>query len=91
LLGEARELEVRLLTDDFQRFFGEYCAVEKELQDSENQETVCVAEEVRLVVEQQQAQLELGAFAPHRGCALREAPSNKLACRGETRQHRTAL
>ncbi len=61
LLGEARELEVRLLTEDFQRFFWEYCAVEKELQDSENQETVCVAEEVRLVSEQQQAQLELGA------------------------------
>ena len=60
LLGEARELEVRLLTDDFHRFFGEYCAVEKELQDSENQETVCVAKEVRLVAEQQQAQLELG-------------------------------
>lgn len=60
LLSEARELEVRLLTGDFQRLFKEHCAVEKELQDSESQETVCVAEEVRFVAEQQQFQLELG-------------------------------
>ena len=60
LLGEAKELEVRLLTEDFQRFYREHCAVEKELQDSESQETVCVAEEVRFVAEQQQSQLDLG-------------------------------
>ncbi len=61
LLREARDLEVRLLTGDFRRFFAEHCDVEKELQDSENQETACVAEEVRLVAEQQQVQLELAA------------------------------
>ena len=61
LLGEAKELEVRLLTEDFQRFYREHCAVEKELQDSESQETVCVAEEARFVADQQQVQLKLGA------------------------------
>ena len=69
LLQEARDLEVRLLTHDFHRFFGEQCSVEKELQESENQETVCVAEEVRFVTEQQQVQLELTAV----GEALRHA------------------
>ena len=59
LLQEARDLEVRLLTGDFRRFFQEHCVVEKELQDSENQETACVAEEVRFVADQQQVQLDL--------------------------------
>ena len=59
LLQQARNLEVQLLTEDFRRLYGEHSAVEKELQDSENQETTCVAEEVRLVTEQQQAQLNL--------------------------------
>ena len=62
LLQEARDLEVRLLTKDFQRLYGEHSSVEKELQDSENQETACVAEEVRLVADQQQVQLELTAM-----------------------------
>ena len=62
LLQEARDLEVRLLTGDFRRLFADHCEVEKELQDSENRETACVAEEVRLVTEQQQAQLDLGAM-----------------------------
>jgi chromosome segregation protein len=62
LLQEARDLEVRLLTGDFRRFFGEYREVEKELQDSENRETASVAEEVRLVAEQQQVQFELTAM-----------------------------
>ena len=59
LLQEARDLEVQLLTEDFRRFYGEHSAVEKELQDSENQESACVAEEVRLVAAQQQVQLKL--------------------------------
>ncbi len=59
LLQEARDLEVRLLTDDFRRLYGEHCTIEKELQDSENQEATCVAEEVRVVAEQQQVQLDL--------------------------------
>jgi chromosome segregation protein len=59
LLQEARDLEVQLLTEDFRRFYGEHSAVEKELQDSENQESACVAEEVRLVADQQQVQLDL--------------------------------
>jgi chromosome segregation protein len=62
LLQEARDLEVRLLTGDFRRLFAEHGEVEKELQDSENRETASVAEEVRLVTEQQQAQLDLGAM-----------------------------
>lgn len=62
LLQEARDLEVRLLTRDFRRFFGEQCEVEKELQDSENRETASVAEEVRLVSEQQQFQFDLTAM-----------------------------
>jgi chromosome segregation protein len=62
LLQEARDLEVRLLTGDFRRLFADHGEVEKELQDSENRETSCVAEEVRLVTEQQQAQLDLGAM-----------------------------
>ncbi|MDH5429463.1 MAG: chromosome segregation protein SMC, partial [Nitrospirota bacterium] len=62
LLQEARDLEVRLLTGDFRRLFADHCEVEKALQDSENRETACVADEVRLVTEQQQAQLELGAI-----------------------------
>ena len=59
LLQEARDLEVQLLTEDFRRFYGEHSVVEKELQDSENQESACVAEEVRLVADQQQVQLDL--------------------------------
>ncbi len=62
LLQEARDLEVRLLTGDFRRFFGEHREVEKELQDSENRETASVAEEVRLVAEQQRVQLDLTAM-----------------------------
>ncbi len=62
LLQEARDLEVRLLTGDFRRLYADHCEVEKALHDSENRETACVAEEVRLVTEQQQAQLELGAI-----------------------------
>ena len=62
LLQEARDLEIRLLTGDFRRLYAEHSAVEKELQDSENQETTCVAEEVRVVADQQQVQLDLTAM-----------------------------
>lgn len=61
LLREARELEVRLLTSDFHRFFQEQCLFEKELHESESQEMSCLAEEARLVAEQQQIQLELAS------------------------------
>ena len=62
LLQEARDLEVRLLTGDFRRFFGEHREVEKEMEDSENRETASVAEEARLVAERQQVQFELTAM-----------------------------
>ena len=62
LLQEARDLEVRLLTGDFRKFFGEHRTVEKELHDSENRETVCVAEEGHLVAEQERVQLDLAAM-----------------------------
>jgi len=62
LLQEARDLEVRLLTEDFQRLYAEHSTAIVELQESENQESACVAEEVRLVAEQQQAQLDLAAM-----------------------------
>ncbi len=62
LLQEARDLEVRLLTEDFRRFHGEHSVVEKELQDSEDRETTCVADEVRLVAEQQDVQLGVTAM-----------------------------
>ena len=62
LLQESRDLEVRLLTWDFQRFFKEHREVEKELADSENQEMACVADEVRLTAEQQEVQLRLTAI-----------------------------
>jgi len=61
LLREARDLEVRLLTGDFRRFFAEQCRVEKVLQDSENQELSCVADEIRIVAEKQQVELELAS------------------------------
>ncbi len=62
LLHEARDLEVQLLTEDFRRLYGEHCTVEKELQDSEIQETACVAEEVRFAADQQQVQLDLATM-----------------------------
>ncbi len=62
LLQESRDLEIRLLTWDFQRFFREHREVERELEDSENQEMACVAEEVRLTAEQQEEQLRLTAI-----------------------------
>ncbi len=62
LLQEARDLEVRLLTGDFLRLDEEYSGAEKKLQESENQETACVAEEVRFVADQQQVQLDLTAM-----------------------------
>jgi chromosome segregation protein len=62
LLQEARDLEVRLLSEDFLRFFEEYREVEKKLQESENLETASVSEEVRLVAEQEQVQFELTAM-----------------------------
>ena len=61
LLREARELEVQLLTSDFHRFFQEQCLFEMELHESENQEISCLAEEARLIAEQQQIQLELAS------------------------------
>ncbi|MDH4193718.1 MAG: chromosome segregation protein SMC [Nitrospirota bacterium] len=61
LLREARELEVQLLTYDFRRFFQEQCLFEKELHESESQEMACLAEEARLVAEQQEVQLELAS------------------------------
>ena len=61
LLREARELEVQLLTSDFHRFFQEQCLFEMELHESENQEISCLAEEARLITEQQQIQLELAS------------------------------
>ena len=63
LLQEARDLEVRLLTGDFLRLDVEHSGAEKELQESENQETACVAEEVRFVADQQQVQLDLTAMS----------------------------
>jgi len=62
LLQDARDLEVRLLTWDFRRYFREHREVEKEMQDSENHETASVAEEARLVAERQQIQFELTAM-----------------------------
>ncbi len=62
LLQEARDLEVRLLSGDFRRLYEEHGMVEKELQESENQESACVAEEVRLVADAQQVQLDLTAL-----------------------------
>ena len=59
LLREARELEVQLLTYDFRRFFQGQCLFEKELHESESQEISCLAEEARLLAEQQEIQLEL--------------------------------
>jgi chromosome segregation protein len=61
LLREARELEVQLLTSDFHRFFQEQCVFEKELHESESQEISCLAEEARLVAEQQQLQVEVAS------------------------------
>ncbi len=61
LLRDARELEVQLLTYDFRRFFQEQCLFEQELHQSESQEISCLAEEARLVAEQQQAQLDLAS------------------------------
>ncbi len=59
LLQEARDLEVRLLAEDFRRLYADHTDVEKELRDSESQEAACVAEEVRFVADQQQVQLDL--------------------------------
>ncbi len=59
LIHEARDLEVRLLQDDFRRYDGECRLVEQELHESEAQEATCVAKESRLGTEREHRQLEL--------------------------------
>jgi len=62
LQGEARDLEVRLLSWDFRRLFHEQELFQEKLQESENRELACVTEEARLVAEREERQLALSAL-----------------------------
>lgn len=61
LQREARELEVQILSLDFRRLFHQQQGFEVELQESENQELACVAEEARFTAEREEHQLALSA------------------------------
>ncbi|MGD9850346.1 MAG: chromosome segregation protein SMC [Nitrospirales bacterium] len=61
LQREARELEVQILSLDFRRLFYQQQGFEAELQESENQELACVAEEARFAAEREEHQLALSA------------------------------
>lgn len=61
LQREARELEVRILSVDFRKLSHQQQEGETELQESENQELACVAEEARFVAEREEHQLALTA------------------------------